>query len=221
MPVSWWQQIAFFRSSWRCISYDIRGYGRTPNPTGDSMGHLISDLEALVQHLGLSTCCLVAQSMGGRAALGFATRHPQKVRALVMADNWGNFDWPEQVARAKEFSIPAGHPGGVGRRFAQEQPSLHFLWQSLKGLNPPRPPLAGCTPGGPTLDQVRQLPVPVLCIVGEDDVIFHPPLIRAFAELLPSSEYVEVEGAGHSVYFEKADTFNKLIQDFLQRAAES
>ncbi|CAE7661183.1 rutD, partial [Symbiodinium pilosum] len=185
--VGWWQQIPAFVPILRCIAYDIRGYGRSPNPTGDSMTFLIADLEALVAHLCLTRVVLIAQSMGGRAALGYAVRHPDTVLALIMADNWGSFHWPEHYERAKQFTIPEGHPRGVGRNFPQEQPALYHLFRSIGGLNPPRPRLEGPTPGGPTVEEVQRLEVPVLCIVGADDVIFPPSQIRAFAELLPNS----------------------------------
>ena len=97
-----------------------------------------------MDHLCLPRVVLIAQSMGGRAALGFAARalahigtgghntrvprliqgrashravtldlpcfrgHPDRVLALVMADNWGSFDWPEQYEMAKLFTIPEG-----------------------------------------------------------------------------------------------------------------
>jgi pimeloyl-ACP methyl ester carboxylesterase len=53
--------------------------------------------------------------------------------------------------------------------------------------------------------------------VGADDVICPPPVIKAFRELVPGSEYVEVPGAGHSVYFEAAGAFNEAVGAFLAR----
>mmetsp|Transcript_30279 Transcript_30279/g.85397 ORF Transcript_30279/g.85397 Transcript_30279/m.85397 type:complete len:265 (-) Transcript_30279:188-982(-) len=216
--MAWWQQVPVLSRLFRCITYDIRGYGRSPDPTRDSMAHLISDLEGLIDHLGPAAVSFVAQSMGGRAALGYAARHPGRVEALVMADNWGGFEWPEQAERAKGFTIPEGHPRGVSRSFPEAQPSLWFLWRQIGALNPePRPRLEGPTPGGPTLEAVRALQVPVLCLVGDDDVIFPPPLIKAFADELRNAEYVQVPGCGHSAYFEKATEFNDIVMAFLRK----
>ena len=33
---------------------------------------------------------------------------------------------------------------------------------------------------------------------------------------MPASRFVEVPGAGHSVYFEKPDEFNRIVLEFLQ-----
>ena len=54
-------------------------------------------------------------------------------------------------------------------------------------------------------------------MVGNEDIVTPPPLIRALANELPNAEYVEVPGSGHSVYFEQPQRFNELVEGFLQR----
>merc|ERR1711879_756892 len=91
--MSWWQQIPSFSPVHRCVMCDMRGFYRSPDMTGEGANRFIDDLEALVDHLGLQRVSLVAQSMGGRPALAYAVRHPERVSALVMANTWGSFDW--------------------------------------------------------------------------------------------------------------------------------
>ena len=219
--VSWWQQVPAFRREYRCIAIDHRGFGRSHDTTGEGGTRFIDDLEALVDYLGLSQVFLVAQSMGGRAALGYACRRPERVRAVAMADTWGFFDWPEQRERARELAGAVTTPllhRALAASFQEQRPALTFLYRQIEGLNPPRdgtplPPV----PNGPTLEDVRSLQVPVLCLVGDEDIVTHPPLIQALADELPNSEYVEVPGAGHSVYFEQPQRFNEIVGDFLAR----
>jgi len=221
--ISWWQQVPAFRQSYRCIAIDHRGFGRSTDPAGEGSARFIDDLEALIDHLALPQASdgrlyLVAQSMGGRAALGYTCRYPERVRALVMADTWGFFDWPEQRERAQALATATTTPlvhRAIAQEFQDREPARTFLYRQIEALNPPRganPPL---TPGGPTIDQVRELQVPVLCLVGALDVVTHPPLIKALADELPQSQYVEVPGSGHSVYFEDPVAFNRLVSDFL------
>ena len=99
--VSWWQQVPHFRDRYRCVSIDHRGFGRSTDVTGEGGARFVDDLEALLAKLEIEEpAILVAQSMGGRTALGYAVRHPERTRAVVMADTWGFFDWPELEARA-------------------------------------------------------------------------------------------------------------------------
>jgi pimeloyl-ACP methyl ester carboxylesterase len=47
-------------------------------------------------------------------------------------------------------------------------------------------------------------------------VTFPPALLRATAELI-DAEFMTVEGAGHSTYFEKPAQFNAAVRAFLAR----
>jgi 3-oxoadipate enol-lactonase len=216
--ISWWQQVPTFRRAYRCLSIDHRGFGRSLDEAGEGAARFVDDLEAFIDSLGLDRVFLVAQSMGGRSALGYACRHSERVRALVMADTWGFFDWPEQQARARELA-PATTTPLVHRALAEayqvENPAMTFLYRQIQALNPPRD--AGGLMGGPTLDVVRAMSVPTLCLVGTDDGVTPPVLIKALADVLPDAEYVEVPSAGHSVYFEMPGRFNELVGDFLAR----
>ncbi|MYA19391.1 MAG: alpha/beta hydrolase, partial [Chloroflexi bacterium] len=93
--IIWWQQLPAFRDRFRCVSIDHRGFGRSTDPEGESAARFVDDLEALLDALGIERTALVSQSMGGRTALGFAVRHPQRVSAVVLADTSASIDWPE------------------------------------------------------------------------------------------------------------------------------
>mmetsp|Transcript_108575 Transcript_108575/g.306085 ORF Transcript_108575/g.306085 Transcript_108575/m.306085 type:complete len:282 (-) Transcript_108575:20-865(-) len=218
--ISFWQNIPELRKVCRCICFDCRGYGRSVDPTGEGLKHYIGDLEAFVEHLNIKRLSIIAQSMGGRTALGYTCRHPDRVAALIMAANWGGFDWPEQVklsqACVPKIPVAPGKLKGLASKFQDDQPALTHLFKEVGGILPgPKPALSGPTPGGPTLEQVRGLQVPVLCVVGDEDAVFPPPVIKAFADVLPKAKYVEVPGCGHSVYFEKPARFNQLVLRFL------
>jgi pimeloyl-ACP methyl ester carboxylesterase len=218
--VSWWQQVPIFRERYRCISIDQRGFGRSLDPSGEGVLRFVDDLEALLDHLGIERAALVAQSMGGRSALGFAVRRPERVSALVMADTWGFFDWPEllkQVAAMREQQADAGAPltaRALGPSFQAKNPAGTFLYRQIFDLNPPRATQAD-DPNAPTKEAVAGLTVPTLFLVGSEDGLTPPEIIRQVHEIVPGSQYEEVTGCGHSVYFEAPETFNRIVGTFL------
>ena len=57
--------------------------------------------------------------------------------------------------------------------------------------------------------------VPVLVVTSPDDQLFPAPLIKAGAALLRDARVVEIAGAGHSSYFERATEFNAALLAFL------
>ena len=60
------------------------------------------------------------------------------------------------------------------------------------------------------------LTMPVLCITGEDDVLMPTPAIEALVTLLPKGRLARVPKAGHSVYFERPEVFNRLVGEYLR-----
>ena len=49
-----------------------------------------------------------------------------------------------------------------------------------------------------------------------EDLLFPPAMMHAVAGCLPGARIQEVEGAGHSVYFEMPDLFNRVVGQFLE-----
>jgi pimeloyl-ACP methyl ester carboxylesterase len=88
----------------------------------------------------------------------------------------------------------------------------------VQELNPPREQTAASAAGsGMTKDDVAALRVPALFIVGSEDPLIPPQIIRQVHELVPDSEYVEFEGCGHSVYWESPGEFNETVAAFLAK----
>ena len=223
----WYQQVPAFRDRYRCITLDQRGFGWSSDETGESAGRAAADLEALLDAIGVESAALVAQSMGGWTALGFALCHPGRVRALVMADTHGGASWPELDAaheRSRRWP-PDALPERVevtalGDPFRARHPEMALLYAQIASLNPPEA-IAGFQRTQPsvTRSELDGLAVPVLFVVGSDDPLIPAPMLRMLHEALPGSEYREFAGLGHSVYFEDPAGFNAAVAEFLDRHA--
>jgi 3-oxoadipate enol-lactonase len=222
--LSWWQQVPFFRERYLCITFDHRGFGRSvdPRPAAEQP-RFDEDLAALIDQLQLADVRLVAQSMGGWTCLGYAVAHPERVRALVMADTAGGLTSPElESARAEVQARRQGQTllgGAISEGFRRRNPSGAFLYEQIFALNPAR----GQTPAGssPTnrlsvsAEQAAALRLPVLFIEGENDVLIPPEVIRLAQQIIPGARLEMVADAGHSVYFERPDEFNRILDAFL------
>ncbi|MBM3139135.1 MAG: alpha/beta fold hydrolase [Chloroflexi bacterium] len=220
--LSWWQQVPVFRERYQCITIDHRGFGRSTDPAGAGGAEYVRDLELLLDELEVDRVSLVAQSMGGRTALGFAVRHPQRVDALVMADTWGFFDWPELQEEVRRLREQAGGQEAplaeraLGQAFQAREPARTFLYRQIAGLNPPRDPANILPPAGaPDRAAVSRLTVPTLFIVGGEDTLTPPAILRRVADIIPGAQFREFPGFGHSVYFEDATGFNAEVERFL------
>jgi 3-oxoadipate enol-lactonase len=216
--LSWWQQVPVFTRQYCCITFDHRGFGQSSDsPNGPGSQAFVEDLKQLLDHLKIERASLVAQSMGGRTCLGFTLEYPDRVQALVMADTTGGFADPRMAQLRAEGEVamtgPNPPPRTYARHFPQEQPAPAFLYEQIRALNPPR---HDAPAPGPTTEQVQALQTPTLLIVGEHDVIAPPAVMKMFQSYIPHARLAEVAGAGHSVYFEKPEAFNRIVLEFLR-----
>lgn len=75
------------RAGYRVISYDARGHGSStpaPAPAEYAYEHLVGDLEAVLDALGVQRAILAGASMGAHTALRLALRAPERVLALCL-----------------------------------------------------------------------------------------------------------------------------------------
>jgi 3-oxoadipate enol-lactonase len=222
----WWQQVAFLEERYRCILVDQRGWGRSagplPEPWTDAF---VPDLEAVLEELGVEEFAVVAQSMGGWTVDAFCRRNPGRVRAAIMTGTTGGYVPPGTEAvyqKARETAAGmrslwrAGrgpHPA-LGARAYDEQPALARLYEMLVKLNRPldTDPDAGLPL---TTEEHLRLPEDVLFIYGEEDPVCPREVVKAVAAGVPESVGHCVARSGHSVYFERADAFNREVSGFL------
>ena len=57
----------------------------------------------------------------------------------------------------------------------------------------------------------------MLVIGGDDDPYVSPAMLRMYAGRLPNHELAIVPGAGHSLYWEQPDVFNRALLAFLAK----
>lgn len=77
----------FDPSLYRILTYDQRGAGRsTPHGSleNNTTAHLVADMEALREHLGIEQWVLFGGSWGSTLALAYAQTHPERVLGMVL-----------------------------------------------------------------------------------------------------------------------------------------
>jgi len=223
--LSWWQQVPVFAEEYRCVTVDQRGFGQSPDvPDGPGPAALATDAIALLEHLGIARTGVVAQSMGGWAAVGAAVRAPEKFWAIVMANTVGNLTNAE-IAAVRQRLVATSPPrppvlwqGALGATFRRTEPVRTFLYAQIAGLNAPRPTDFSeqlqrvTTP----VERYAATRVPTLFLTSTEDGLIWPELSKNVHEHVPGSRFERVDGAGHSTYFERADVFNREVGGFLK-----
>jgi 3-oxoadipate enol-lactonase len=225
---SWFQQVpALAAAGYRVITWDSRGFGNSTCRSGVVGADVAAgDLAAILDAVGLSETPvdLVGQSMGGWWVSAFTIAHPHRVRSLTLANTIGGLFTPElhahfrSLLKAGAADAPRlGQHSAISAQLATRDPALAFLYQQLDSFHePPFPAVMRALTGWEvTHAQMNATGVPMLVVTSPEDQLFPAPLIRAGAALLDDARVVEIAGAGHSSYFERAPEFNTALLAFL------
>lgn len=232
--LSWWQQIPHFCDRYSCVTFSHRGFPPSVNRSGAAgPREFASDLGALIDRLNLEEVYLVAQSMGGWTCLAYAVWQPRRVRALVMSSTTGTVNfasienpvieglarWNAEADAARAELASRGILASTGARMAREQPASYFLYREIYDLTPTaykdRVRTAVRSARDLSPDAVAAIKTPTLFIIGDEDLIFPPIAAEATASLMPNARLVRIAETGHSVYFERPDQYNRVVDTFL------
>src|SRR3954464_9387840 len=81
----WSKVTEHIKRDWTCITYDLRGHGDSPLPSGRfGLEDLVNDLEALRVKLGVDKAHIVGHSLGAMIAAAYACQYPQHVLSLSL-----------------------------------------------------------------------------------------------------------------------------------------
>jgi pimeloyl-ACP methyl ester carboxylesterase len=171
----------------------------------------------------------VGSSMGGYLAFELWRQASERIPALALVGTRAGADSPEQ-REARDDSIrllgEAGHEpfweGLAPRLFAPgADPAVVArarelaLRRPLTGLVAAQETIRDRADSRPTLAGID---VPVLVLVGEDDVLTPPAESEAMAAALPDARLVRVPGAGHLVALERPGEVAGALLSFLAEA---
>jgi 3-oxoadipate enol-lactonase len=220
---AWWQQIPYFtKQGYSVVTLDLRGFGRSTSELDeyDSL-EFPGDILAVLDDAGIDKAVLAGQSIGASAALKVAVAHPQRAAGVILAHSLGGLDNAEladlvKADRAEAEKLPV-LDRLMSKSFQESSPELTFLFRQMGTFNRAKmQDLRNLTVGGPTIETLAGLGVPVCFLAGENDAVIRPATIRRAHELVPGSVLELVPNGPHSMYWERPDLFNAAVERFLK-----
>jgi 3-oxoadipate enol-lactonase len=227
----WSGQVERLSEKFRVIAPDLRGHGGTTVTREPStMEEMAEDVVSLLDELNVPRVVLCGLSMGGYVALALFRAFTARVRALVLADTRPQAD-TEEARRTREENARRALAEGMGPIVEAMLPKL--LSERTRGGEPEtvarvRAMMLGVSPEGAAAalrgmalrrDQTDLLPnidVPVLILVGSEDVITPPSDAEAMHERVEGSRLQVIEGAGHVSNVERPEEFDRALLEFLE-----
>jgi 3-oxoadipate enol-lactonase len=123
--------------TFRCIDFDMRGYGQSERPLQRyDMEVWADDAARLMDHLGLGSAHIHGTSMGGMVAQQFAAKYPERTQRLVINCSAAKLDYAGVLTFRGWIEI--AERLGVGSRTLAELIALQAL--SRRFLDSPKGP---------------------------------------------------------------------------------
>lgn len=228
----WDMQIVALKRKYRVIAYDIRGHGNSEFGNSDfSIELFVSDLIGIMNALKIDKAMLCGLSMGGYIALKAVEKHPERFTALVLCDTNCMADSPE-TKETRLKSIENIMEMGV-EKFADAMLQKLFLPDSFITISTVIAAvksmilktseqslcntLVALSQRQETCSKLNEIKIPVLILVGEDDIITPPDVAKAMHEKIANSNLFIIPYAGHVSNLENPNEFNDQLQEFLSK----
>ena len=226
----WYEQLDFLKFSYRLISYDIRGFGKSTDEESTlSINLFTDDLIQFMDKLGIDKAIICGLSMGGFIALNAIKRFPNRFDALILCDTQCIADTAE-VKEKRYKTIDEIEGGGVTNfnegfiesvfhkdtitnnkelvgqvRSVVFANSEHIIKQGLVAL----------AERSETCSILNKISVPTLIICGREDEVTPLAQSESMNETINDSELRVIDHAGHVSNLEQPHEFNQHLSDFL------
>lgn len=194
---------------------EARGHGRTRWDAAEGFHYdwLVDDLTAFVDALGLDSFHLMGFSMGAMTALMFGTRHPERLRTLIVVG----------ITTQREPRASVGRTAMDPQRIASREPAFastlsrrHDAGQGVGAWQRLMPAIAADIAAQPLLTpaELHRIDCAAMIVCGDRDPFVPVEQAAALARQLPSGHLFVAPNCGHEVPARRPGLFNEAISGF-------
>jgi pimeloyl-ACP methyl ester carboxylesterase len=233
----WKAQIEALADHARVIAPDLRGFGQSPLGKVDSlrgitMKQYADELAEFLDALGLTEpIVLIGFSMGGYIVWQFVRKYQHRLRALVQCDTRAAADTDEGRALRLKMADNVGEWGAarvaemmgpklLAPRSFETKPEVVEAVRLVVERTDPAAIAAAQRGMAARPEMTSFLPsirVPSLALVGAQDAISPPAEMRAIADAITNSEFIEIPDAGHMTTMENPAAVNQAVHQFIDK----
>ena len=225
-------QVEALKDRYRCITYDHRGQGGSAvTESGYDMETLSEDAARLIEALDAGPCHFAGLSMGGFVGIRLATRRPELLRSLILLETSAD---PEPAETQKKYRmlnfvarwfglrtvIGQVMPIMFGQTFLNdpERKELRDRWRTHIVSNDRigiTRAVTGVVERRGVMDEIGGIDLPVLVVVGDEDVATVPEKSERIHAAIPGSNLIRIPRAGHSATIEQPEAVNRVLVSHL------
>jgi pimeloyl-ACP methyl ester carboxylesterase len=243
---NWLLNIAEFRHTHRCVTFDLPGFGESEMPREPiSIPGFAKTADAVCAQLGLDCPVVIGNSMGGFVGADLALSFPTRVDKLVLVSAAGlSTEYVKQApvlttarAWAALMTRLSSQSDAMLKRPRGRRMALQAVVRYPEKLSVPLATELSRGAGSRGFndafrallnysfrDRLERIEVPVLIVWGRNDILVPVEDAETFEHLIGENAHsVIFEDTGHLAMMERPSRFNELVRGFLagERAPEA
>jgi pimeloyl-ACP methyl ester carboxylesterase len=227
----WYKQIRDFREHFNVLLVDLRGHGGSPKPLESGTPYTFQEVSReivdVLDHLEIRSAHFIGISLGTILIRTIGEIAPERVRSMIMGGAVTRLNLRSRVLVSLGTLVRRFVPYmwlyrlfawiimpkkrhqqsrllfvGEARKLAQKE--FMRWWRLTNEVNPLL-----------RFFEEKELPIPTLYLMGEEDHMFLPP-VRRLVQRHRYSVLRVLEDSGHVVNVDRADLFNEFSIDFIR-----
>ncbi|WP_460706432.1 alpha/beta fold hydrolase [Myceligenerans halotolerans] len=227
---TWTPQFEDLSDEFTTIAWDEPGAGGSDDvPDGYDLADYADCLAEMIRALGISPAPVVGLSWGTTVILELYRRHPDVVRAMVLADGYagwrGSLGAQEAEARLAGVQVALAAPDDqfdptLPNLFAGDPPARFVPLLTAMTADVRRRSVLTALTAMAKADLREVLPtiaVPTQLIWGELDARSPLAVAREFERQIPAATLDLIPACGHVSNLQAPQPFNKIVRSFLRR----
>jgi esterase len=221
-----------WQSDFNVIAIDQRNHGKSPHSEVFNYRAMAEDVKQVLDELKISKAVLLGHSMGGKVAMFFSHRYPERTQGLIIVDISPRF-YPvhhraileamhrleperfSRIAEATEAFAESGLDYGT-RAFIlknlKRNESGQLSWKiNLNGIQ------ANIEEVGVALPNGAYFNGPSCFVRGGASKYVPDEDLELILRIFPNAQWVTVPDAGHWVHADNPTALSEIVYDFMRR----
>lgn len=224
----WNDQVERLKDHYQILRYDNRGHGATPITDGPyTIGLLGQDVLGILDRLDIDRVSFCGLSKGGMVGQWLGINAPERIEKLIVSNTAAYFPnkemWRERIEMATHEGIPAIAEASIKRWFTpaylerdDTNSTIEFCRDFI--LETTREGYLSCSVAIRDMDfrdELKQITVPTLVIIGEKDPATIPEYGELIADNIPGARAAVIPDAAHLSNIEQPEIYTETMLEFL------
>lgn len=228
---SWTQQIDQLSNNFRCLAWDMPGYGESPAvPESTTLEQLCGLLLELLDESGIDQPVhLVGLSVGGMIAQRFAIENPQRVASLVILDSSASFGdganseanhWADEATQSIRATSHEQYCYEMVHNITADGTPDSVKTTAVSSMR--RSTVSGLCLAARLIaahdarEELSAITVPTTVLVGDCDHETPESYARSIANAIPGAHLIVIPEAGHLSNIEAPAAVTSILLDHLR-----